>query len=123
MINAVFNYTNFWDGRAHPFFNGETVIGPLDADAGIWIEVDGLLDQAEKHVRIPNSSLASQAVGPPLSTDEMSFIGRTFPDIGHKLLHPALRPLALQKPSTRTTASLEICVIRAARGSRCRMPA
>jgi cytochrome c peroxidase len=95
MINAVFNFTNFWDGRAHPFFNGETVIGPLDASAGVWIEVDGTL--TKKRVSIRKSSLASQAVGPPLSTDEMSFIGRTFPDIGRKLLHPDLQPLALQQ--------------------------
>jgi cytochrome c peroxidase len=35
MINAVFNFTNFLDGRAHNLFNGETVIGPLDGNAGI----------------------------------------------------------------------------------------
>jgi hypothetical protein len=33
-------------------------------------------------------------VGPPLSPDEMSFIGRTFPDVGRKLL--GLRPLGQQ---------------------------
>src|SRR5262245_60528449 len=30
MINAVFNFANFWDGRAHNVFNGGSVIGPLD---------------------------------------------------------------------------------------------
>jgi cytochrome c peroxidase len=45
-------------------------------------------------VHIENASLASQAVGPPLSNFEMSCEGRTFPDVGHKML--GLRPLALQ---------------------------
>jgi cytochrome c peroxidase len=92
MINAVFNFSNFWDGRAHPNFNGETVIGPLDAQAGVWVEDGGLLTKVA--VTIPKSSLASQAVGPPLNTDEMSFVGRTFPDIGRKLL--GLTPLGQQ---------------------------
>jgi cytochrome c peroxidase len=92
MINAVFNFSNFWDGRAHPNFNGETVIGPLDAQAGVWVEDGGVLTKVA--VSIPKSSLASQAVGPPLNTDEMSFVGRTFPDIGRKLL--GLAPLGQQ---------------------------
>jgi cytochrome c peroxidase len=92
MINAVFSFSNFWDGRAHPIFNGETVIGPLDNAAGVWKEVGGVLTKAA--VSIDNSSLASQAVGPPLDINEMSFIGRTFPEVGRKLL--GLQPLALQ---------------------------
>jgi cytochrome c peroxidase len=92
MINAVFNFSNFWDGRAHPVFNGESVIGPLDDTAGVWVEVGGALTKVP--VAIPNASLASQAMGPPLSVEEMSYVGRTFPDIGRKLL--SLRPLALQ---------------------------
>src|SRR5207244_2450802 len=47
-----------------------------------------------KPVEIHLASLASQAVGPPLSNFEMSCEGRTFPDVGHKML--GLRPLALQ---------------------------
>src|ERR671931_2472887 len=45
-------------------------------------------------VRIPNSSLASQAVGPPLSDLEMSFFNRSFPLVGRKVL--SLTPLGLQ---------------------------
>jgi cytochrome c peroxidase len=95
VINAVFNFTNFWDGRAHPFFNGETVLGPLDDQAGVWVEEGGALLK-QQGIQIRNASLASQAVGPPLSADEMSFDGRTFPHIGRKLLHPALQPLGQQ---------------------------
>ena len=48
------------------------------------------------------ASLASQATGPPLSDVEMSYAGRTWPDIGKKLLRAPqggapLRPLAYQK--------------------------
>ena len=92
IVNAVFNHSNFWDGRAHNLFNGVSIIGPLDREARIWVEQDGALIQ--KEVRIPNSSLASQAVGPPINDFEMSFLDRSFPDIGRKLL--SLRPLGLQ---------------------------
>src|SRR5262252_1522915 len=46
-------------------------------------------------VRITNSSLASQAVGPPGSNFEMSWENRTFPDIGKKMV--SLKPLAKQR--------------------------
>ena len=93
MINAVFNFTNFWDGRAHNVFNGVSVIGPLDEGARIHVALqNGTL--VERAVAIPNSSLASQSVGPPLSSEEMSFLDRTLPEVGRKLL--GLRPLDLQ---------------------------
>ncbi len=93
VINAVFNHSNFWDGRAHSLFNGVSVIGPLDPNAKIWVvAANGNLTQ--KTVRIPNSSLASQAVGPPTSDLEMSFFNRPFPMVGRKLL--SLTPLGLQ---------------------------
>jgi cytochrome c peroxidase len=93
-INAVFNHSNFLDGRAHNEFNGVSVIGPLDTEAKIWVaDKRGRLSRAQ--VRIPNSSLASQAVGPPTSNLEMSFFDRPFPEIGTKML--SLRPLGLQK--------------------------
>lgn len=93
MINAVFNFANFWDGRAHNSFNGVSVIGPLDDTATVSVNQGGV--QVDKKIRIPNSSLASQAVGPPQSDLEMSFFNRPFPEIGAKLL--SLRPLGLQK--------------------------
>ena len=93
VINAVFNHSNFWDGRAHNLFNGVSVIGPLDPNAKIWVVApNGRLVQ--QTVRIPNSSLASQAVGPPTSNLEMSFFDRPFPKVGRKLLN--LTPLGLQ---------------------------
>lgn len=104
VINAVFNFANFWDGRAHNEFNGVSVIGPLDEGAMVLVNEAGVL--IEKKVRIPNSSLASQAVGPPLSDLEMSFFNRTFPDIGKKLL--GLKPLALQKVHTKDSVLGEI---------------
>ncbi len=92
MINAVFNHSNFWDGRAHNVFNGASPIGPLDETAQVWVRRGrGLVAEA---VALPNSSLASQAVGPPLSDLEMSFFDRTFPEIGKKLF--SLTPLNLQ---------------------------
>lgn len=92
VINAVFYFDNFWDGRARNQFNGVNPFGPLDETARILVKVNGTLTPTQ--VSIPNSSLASQAVGPPLSDIEMSFVGRTFPDIGKKML--AAKPLAFQ---------------------------
>jgi cytochrome c peroxidase len=92
VINAVFNFSNFWDGRAHFLFNGENPFGPLDQGAGIWREVDGQL--VKQPVAIQFASLASQAVGPPLDEVEMSARGRTFPFLGRKLL--SLTPLGKQ---------------------------
>ena len=66
-INAVFNFANFWDGRAHNTFNGESVVGPLDQNAKILVNDGGTLQ--EQTFAVTNSSLASQAVGPPVSRD------------------------------------------------------
>ncbi len=92
VINAVFNLANFWDGRANTIFNGVNPFGPADLTSGVY--VDRGTGLATELVRLNNSALASQAVGPPLSNFEMSFGGRTFPDIGKKML--SLQPLAKQ---------------------------
>lgn len=88
VINAVFNYRNFWDGRANNLFNGETVYGPRSPGAGVWISKDG--KSAKTPMLLENASLASQAVGPPLDDKEMACVGRSFPNLGRKLLsrHP-----------------------------------
>jgi cytochrome c peroxidase len=96
MINAVFNFANFWDGRANNIFNGVNPFGPADLNARIWANNDGEL-QAVPAVGLNNSSLASQAVGPPGSEFEMSARNRPFPKIGKKML--SLPPLAKQKVS------------------------
>ena len=93
VINAVFNHHNFWDGRASYFFNGNNPFGPLDEKSGIFVTaLDGTIQK--KIIRIEKSSLASQAVGPALSEMEMSFMGRTWPDVGKKML--SLQPLGMQ---------------------------
>jgi cytochrome c peroxidase len=111
---AAFNFDNFWDGRARFHFNGGSVFGPSDPQYHIFIRAEkntlvpatnghirpGLEEekpeQADQPVRIKFSSLASQAVGPPLSEFEMSFLGRSWPKIGKKLLQKGVRPLANQ---------------------------
>ena len=96
MINAAFNHNNFWDRRARNIFNGVSVQGAGDSAARVLRALG--LDQIERViVRIDNASLASQAVGPPLSDREMGSVGRTFKDIG-KRLAPA-EPLRQQEVS------------------------
>ena len=89
-INAVFNFFNFWDGRANPNFNGQNPFGNQDRDARIFMAggKDGI---QEVNLTMKNASLASQAVGPPLSHFEMSFgngadNARSFPELGRKLI-------------------------------------
>jgi cytochrome c peroxidase len=83
----------FWDVRASNFFNGVGPFGVGDSSARVLtVSANGML--SETTLRIDNASLASQAVGPPLSDREMGSIGRTFRDIG-KRLAPA-RPLKRQ---------------------------
>jgi cytochrome c peroxidase len=88
VINAVFNRRNFWDGRASDRFNGVNSFGPRDPEARVWVWRNGRLRR--KRLALVNSSLASQAVSPPLDDAEMSCRGRGFADIGRKLLrrHP-----------------------------------
>ncbi len=109
MHSAAFNFDNFWDGRARFAFNGGSVFGQSDPTAHIFINpnlavggngplvgatngdirpelVNENPDMADQPVRIKFSSLASQAVGPPLSEFEMSFLGRSWAKIGKKLL-------------------------------------
>jgi cytochrome c peroxidase len=46
-------------------------------------------------IEIENASLASQAVGPTTDDTEMSFLGRSFPEVGRKMF--SLAPLAQQE--------------------------
>ena len=86
-------------GTAGPtiFFNGVNPFGPADLNARIWANIGGVLEQFLRS-GLNNSSLASQAVGPPGSEFEMSARGRPFPKIGKKML--SLVPLAKQKVSS-----------------------
>ena len=93
VINAAYNFRNFWDGRANNSFNGETIYGPRDPDAGVWeAQGDWVI---RTHPLLENASLASQAVAPPIDEREMSCLGRTFPDLARKLL--GQKPLARQR--------------------------
>ena len=96
VINAVFNYRNFWDGRAQRTFNGVNPFGAGDPGAHL-IQVDPSNPNATIEVtfRLSNSALASQAVGPPGSDVEMSATGRPFVKMGKKML--TLTPLGLQQ--------------------------
>ena len=95
VINAVFNARNFWDGRAQSIFNGVNPFGAGDPNSGL-LQVDSANPGSVKGVlfRLSNSSLASQAVGPPGSDTEMSATGRSFRKMGKKML--SLTPLAKQ---------------------------
>lgn len=95
VINAAFNFRNFWDGRANRWFNGVDPFGRRNKDAFI-LEVKG--DKPVKRkLEIVNGSLASQAVGPVLSPFEASCDGRRLPDVGRKLVRAPTVPLAFQK--------------------------
>jgi cytochrome c peroxidase len=93
VINAVFNFRNFWDGRASNIFTGLTPFGESDPAMNALVVADSGL--SPEKVRIDNSSLASQAAGPPNNNVEMAYDGRTWPKLGKKML--SLRPLAKQR--------------------------
>jgi cytochrome c peroxidase len=85
VIGAVFFRDAFWDGRANHVFNGFDPFGET-ANAG------GALSS------VGNAALASQAVGPPTNSVEMSCTGRPFNvpgSLATKLL--ARQPLRLQQ--------------------------
>jgi cytochrome c peroxidase len=102
-INAIFNFRNFWDGRAQNEFNGVTPFGDRDQtqNAKVAQVVNGNVSLvrigADPTLRLTNASPASQAVGPPGNDVEMSAAGRTLRDIGRKLF--ALKPLGEQQVS------------------------
>jgi cytochrome c peroxidase len=83
-INAVFNHRQFWDGRAQDEFNGVNPFGSRDPDAFVLKSPRKQSPPQQVKISLKNSSLASQAVGPPLSSVEASATGRILPDIGQK---------------------------------------
>jgi cytochrome c peroxidase len=132
VVNAVFNFVNFWDGRANHYFNGVNPFGIMDVEARVLEHVGGALvprslvaDLATNPYALDNASLASQAVGPPPNDVEMSWSGRTWPEIGRKLLplaplakqavHPADGVLrTLRSPSGKGLATTYAAMVRAA---------
>ena len=96
VINSVFYYRNFWDGRASHIFTGATPFGESDTRRNALVLSDGQLQPEAIHME--NASLASQAVGPATDGLEMSYDGRTWAKLGKKML--SLAPLAGQRVST-----------------------
>ena len=92
VINAVFNFRNFWDSRARNEFNGANPIGDLDPYARVLMASgSGSSVKLSKvalrgALRLEDASLASQAVGPALSDMEMSAQQRSFAKLGKKML-------------------------------------
>ena len=94
VINAVFNFRNFWDGRANNVFNGNNPFGNRDTKAQVLeARPDGTT--AWVSIKLPNASLASQAVGPALSDFEMTCANKTFQQLGRKML--PMRALSTQR--------------------------
>jgi uncharacterized protein (TIGR03437 family) len=93
VLNSVFYFRNFWDGRASDTFTGATPFGLSDTRAIILSSATGSLKT--EALRLDKSSLASQSVGPVLNLAEMSYDSRSWPRVGKKML--ALRPLANQR--------------------------
>lgn len=84
VINTVFNFRNFWDGRANNVFNGGEPFGLRNPDVLIWKVENGVLRQVETYLE--TAPLASLSSGPPLSENEMSCRDRTFAKLGRKLV-------------------------------------
>ena len=76
----------FWDGRANNVFNGFSPFGNRDPDAGIYVTSERSTVASKVRLALNDASAASQAVGPPGSAVEMSCGGRTFADIGRRML-------------------------------------
>ena len=83
-VNAIFNFRNFWDGRAQNDFNGVNPFGSRDPNAYLLKAATKQSALEKVKVSLKNASAASQAVGPPLSDVEESATGRVFPDVGQK---------------------------------------
>jgi cytochrome c peroxidase len=105
-VNAIFNNRSFWDGRAQNTCNGANPFGERDSSSHFFFASTATAPLTSTLVRLKNSSLCSQALGPPGSSFEMSAANRTFRDIGRKLLFLASSksvasrtPLAKQKVS------------------------
>lgn len=100
VINSGLFNRVFWDGRANNTFNGVGVFGMRDINGDPnkrLIALDAGGNPSLTYLTLENGALASQAMGPPTNAVEMSCSGRTFPDVGRKLLSTG--PLSLQKVS------------------------
>jgi cytochrome c peroxidase len=95
VINSVFMHRLFHDGRARSTFNGVDRHGIDNPNAMVWQWNSSSNQLTQVSVAIKHAALASQAVTPPTSENEMSWIGKSFPDLGQKML--TLIPLLRQE--------------------------
>jgi cytochrome c peroxidase len=86
VVNAIFNYRSFWDGRANNVFNGSSPWGDRDPNAGVWVN-SGKSAIVKQRLELINSSIASVTMAAPIDITEMSCASRTFPDLGRKMLN------------------------------------
>ncbi len=93
-VDAVFNFRNFWDGRAQNECNGSNPFGARDGQTHLMVTDETGTELGPVLVNMKNSALCSQALGPILSSTEMSADDRNFHQVGKKLL--ARKPLAKQ---------------------------
>ncbi len=94
VVDAAFNYRNFWDGRAQNECNGSNPFGARDGQSHLMVTDETGTELGPVLVNMKNSALCSQALGPILSSTEMSADDRNFHQVGKKLL--ARKPLAQQ---------------------------
>ncbi|NRA74323.1 MAG: hypothetical protein HRU16_00155 [Planctomycetes bacterium] len=93
VINSIHFLESFWDGRASFWFNGRDNWGARNPNAFMLkVLPDGSV--VPESILLDRASLASQAVAPIVSGDEMSGHGRDLPRVAKKLL--ALQPLGKQ---------------------------
>jgi cytochrome c peroxidase len=93
VINAVYNFRNFWDGRANNMFNAGDIFGLRNPNQLVWKVTQG--QPRRVRLQLASAALASQAIGPPLSENEMSCKQRDLMGVARKLL--PLKPLAQQR--------------------------
>ena len=84
---------NFWDGRARDVFDG---VAPNGNNDGTLRMRDAGGNIVPASFSIDDASQASQATGPPNSHIEMAGAGRTFHEIGFKMVS-RMQPLEMQK--------------------------
>ncbi len=94
VINSIFHVRSFWDGRANSVFNGRSPWGGRDPETFTFWNGPGN-QLAYRKLWLTNASLASQAVGPVLNSVEMSDAGRSWPEVGRRLLDAV--PLVQQR--------------------------
>jgi cytochrome c peroxidase len=87
-INAVFNFRNFWDGRANNTFNGVNPFGrrAILADPTARVFTTDGTTATPQMLQLSNMSAASQAVGPATSAFEMTCANEAFSVLGRSLM-------------------------------------